>query len=89
MNAPVLGRAALATYLVLFFAFLFGPLIIMGVTAFNTPSYPQAWPFEGFTLQWFGKLVSDRNLMEGLRTVSSSAPSSSRFRCRSALRGRW
>ena len=38
----------------------------MSVTAFNTPSYPQVWPFEGFTLDWFSKLAADRNLMEGL-----------------------
>ena len=56
----------LGFYLVLFFAFLFGPLVIMSVTAFNTPSYPQAWPIEGFTLEWFVKLYNDRSMMEGL-----------------------
>ncbi len=53
------GRAMLGFYLVLFFGFLFGPLLVMGVTAFNTPSYPQAWPIEGFTLDWFAKLFQD------------------------------
>ena len=67
MKTPALARALLGLYLVLFFAFLFGPLVIMGVSAFNTPSYPQAWPIEGFTLDWFGKLAADRNLMEGLQ----------------------
>lgn len=67
MKTPALTRAVLGLYLVLFFGFLFGPLVIMGVSAFNTPSYPQAWPIEGFTLEWFGKLASDRNLMEGLQ----------------------
>ncbi len=59
-------KVMLGFYIALFFAFLFGPLVVMGVTAFNTSSYPQVWPFEGFTLDWFAKLYADRNLMEGL-----------------------
>ena len=39
----------------------------MGVSAFNTPSYPQAWPFEGFTLDWFARLFQDATVMTGLR----------------------
>ncbi|MDO7660402.1 MAG: ABC transporter permease subunit [Paracoccaceae bacterium] len=39
----------------------------MGVTAFNTPSYPQAFPFEGFTLEWFVKLWNHRAMMTGLK----------------------
>ena len=66
MSSRLIWRVMLGFYLVLFFAFLFGPLAIMGVTAFNTPSYPQVWPFEGFTLVWFDKLFHDRNVMEGL-----------------------
>jgi spermidine/putrescine transport system permease protein len=67
VNAAAMTRAALAVYLVLFFAFLFGPLLVMGVSAFNTPSYPQAWPIEGFTLDWFVKLFQDQTVMTGLR----------------------
>ena len=63
----MIPRLALGLYLVMFFGFLFGPLIVMGVTAFNTPSYPQAWPIEGFTLDWFGKLFADDSVMLGLR----------------------
>jgi spermidine/putrescine transport system permease protein len=56
----------LGFYLVIFFGYLFGPLAVMGVTAFNTPNYPQAYPFQSFTLHWFGDLLKDRDLMEGL-----------------------
>jgi len=66
MTSSAIWKIMLGFYLALFFGFLFGPLLIMGVTAFNTPSYPQVWPFEGFTLGWFAKLAADRNLMEGL-----------------------
>jgi spermidine/putrescine transport system permease protein len=66
MSARAVLRIMLGFYFVLFFGFLFGPLVVMTVTAFNTPSYPQVWPLEGFTLDWFAKLFDDRNLMEGL-----------------------
>ena len=54
-------------YIFLFFLYLFGPLLVMSVTAFNTPNYPQAFPFEGFTLDWFVALWNDRNMMGGLQ----------------------
>jgi spermidine/putrescine transport system permease protein len=63
----MIPRVVLGLYLVMFFGFLFGPLLVMGVTAFNTPSYPQAYPIEGLTLDWFSKLVEDDSLMTGLR----------------------
>ncbi len=66
MKSPRIWRWMLSLYFVLFFGFLFGPLIIMGVSAFNTPTYPQAWPIEGLTLEWFVRLYNDRGLMEGL-----------------------
>jgi spermidine/putrescine transport system permease protein len=66
MSAQLVWKLMLGFYIAMFFGFLFGPLAIMGVTAFNTPDYPQVWPFEGFTLDWFVKLAGDRNLTEGL-----------------------
>ena len=66
MNSRLLWRLMLGFYVALFFGFLFGPLVVMSVTAFNTSSYPQVWPFEGVTLDWFAKLWADRNLMDGL-----------------------
>ncbi len=66
MSSRWIWRFTLGLYLVLFFGFLFGPLLVMSVTAFNTPSYPQAWPLEGFTLNWFNKLFADRSVIEGL-----------------------
>jgi spermidine/putrescine transport system permease protein len=66
MSSALVYRAMLGFYLLLFFGFLFGPLAVMGVTAFNTPAYPQVWPFEAFTLDWFWKLFEDESLMIGL-----------------------
>jgi len=66
MSSKLVFRLMMGFYLVLFFAFLFGPLAVMCITAFNTPTYPQAWPLEGFTLDWFVRLYNDRGVMEGL-----------------------
>ncbi len=66
MKSSFVMKGMLGFYIVLFFLYLFGPLMVMSVTAFNTPSYPQALPFEGFTLQWFEKLWNHRLMMEGL-----------------------
>lgn len=67
MTSKLIMKGMLGFYVVLFFAYLFGPLIVMGITAFNTPKYPQAFPFEAFTLDWFVKLWNHRAMMEGLR----------------------
>jgi spermidine/putrescine transport system permease protein len=53
-------------YIGLFFVFLFGPLAIMGVSAFNTPTFPQAYPVEGFTLRWFGQIFRDGIMVGGI-----------------------
>lgn len=53
-------------YSLLFFTFLFGPLIIMTVTAFNSSSFPRVVPWECFTTDWFGALIRDQRLMSGL-----------------------
>ncbi|MCC9626089.1 ABC transporter permease [Thalassospira sp. MA62] len=53
-------------YLTLFFAYLFGPLIIMVITAFNSSSFPRISPWECFTTDWFGKLAADDKLLSGL-----------------------
>ncbi|MBM3583189.1 MAG: ABC transporter permease [Alphaproteobacteria bacterium] len=66
MTSRAIFRLMFGFYSLVFFGFLFGPLILMGVTAFNTPTYPQAYPFESFTTQWFADLISDRDLMDGL-----------------------
>jgi spermidine/putrescine transport system permease protein len=49
---PVWLRAATAAYLIAFLAFLFLPLAVVAVFAFNDAPYP-APPWRGFTLDWF------------------------------------
>ena len=68
MNAqnPVL-KIFLFLYLLLFFGYLLGPLIIMGVTAFNSPSFPRATPWEVLTFEWFEVLANDQRIMNGIK----------------------
>lgn len=67
MTSKTVMRTMLAFYMAIFFGFLFGPLIIMAVSSFNTSTYPQVYPFEGFTLEWFEKLLSDRDMVYGMK----------------------
>jgi len=46
------SRYATAGYVAAFFVFLFVPLVVVGVFAFNDANYP-APPWRGFTLDWF------------------------------------
>jgi spermidine/putrescine transport system permease protein len=67
MSAKTFMRIMLAFYMAVFFGFLFGPLIIMGISSFNTSSYPQVYPIEGLTLTWFDKLLNDRDMVYGMK----------------------
>jgi spermidine/putrescine transport system permease protein len=60
-------QASVLLFVVLFFLYLFGPLIIMGLTAFNSASFPRVSPWDCFTVEWFDVLVNDNRLMEGLK----------------------
>lgn len=54
-------------YALLFFGYLFGPLIIMSISAFNSSNYPRVSPWECLTGDWFVKLVNDDRLIEGFQ----------------------
>ena len=67
MTARAVHRALIGVYVLAFFAYLFGPLLVMGITAFNASAYPTVHPFEGFTLGWFATLAADKDLVYGLK----------------------
>jgi len=50
-----------------FFAYLFGPLILMSLTAFNSSAFPRVTPWECFSVEWFRVLAQDARLLEGVR----------------------
>lgn len=50
-----------------FFIYLFGPLILMSFTAFNSSAFPRVSPWDCFSVEWFNVLSQDDRLMLGLR----------------------
>jgi len=66
VRSDALARVFVLGFVCLFFVYLFGPLLIMGVTAFNSSQFPRVTPFECFSIEWFEVLVNDEKLMRGL-----------------------
>jgi spermidine/putrescine transport system permease protein len=60
-------RLSLWFYLAIFFAYLLGPLVIMSVTAFNSPSFPRMTPWECLTFEWFSALFQDERILNGIK----------------------
>jgi len=67
IKQPLYIRIGLALYLIMFFTYLIGPLILMSITAFNSASFPQITPWEVFTFEWFPKLFQDDRILRGLK----------------------
>jgi spermidine/putrescine transport system permease protein len=78
-NRRTASDFVLSAYMALFFLFLFLPLIIMVVAAFNANTNPSILPWNGFTLDWF----TGRYAEDGTLTVRG-LPQESRF-----LMGLW
>ena len=60
----------LGIYIFIFFLYLFGPLLIMSITAFNSAEFPSIAPWECFSFRWFtyGKIAYDGQHLAGLST---------------------
>lgn len=63
----LMGRVALAVYLLIFFGYLIGPLVVMGLTAFNSAAFPSITPWQCFTYEWFGELFQNERILNGVR----------------------
>jgi spermidine/putrescine transport system permease protein len=73
MKLPRLGRAALTAYFCVFVIFLFAPLAVLVVFAFNRSATPTL-PITGFTTRWFHQAFSDGELTGALgRSVGIGA----------------
>jgi spermidine/putrescine transport system permease protein len=60
------SEAVLNLYLALFFLYLFAPLFVMSLAAFNAYPYPSVTQWQGWTLRWFGELARDERILQGL-----------------------
>jgi spermidine/putrescine transport system permease protein len=65
MSSNQLRTWVVRGYILLFFLYLFGPLLIMSASAFNASSYPTITPWEGTTTKWFGELAANDRLVNG------------------------
>ena len=69
-STPTRGRewsgTLLNAYLVAFFVFMFAPLAIMVIAAFNAYPNPSITPWAGFTLEWFRAIPDDARMVSGL-----------------------
>jgi spermidine/putrescine transport system permease protein len=61
MKLPILR-----TYTILYLLFLYTPILILPLFAFND-STTAAFPLKGFTTQWFGKVFTDPALHEAMK----------------------
>jgi spermidine/putrescine transport system permease protein len=66
LRSEIIIKILTGAYLVMFFIYLFLPLIFMGAVAFNRSAIPQVKPWQGFTLVWFGELFSDQRMWAAL-----------------------
>ena len=67
MTSKTVMKIMVGFYVLLFFVYLFGPLVMMGASAFNASPFPQVSPWEGFTGKWFGVLINNDDMMTGIR----------------------
>ena len=70
MTSSHVMKFMMGLYIFIFFTYLFGPLIIMSFTSFNSAEFPDITPWECFTFRWFneGKIAYDGQHLAGLFT---------------------
>lgn len=68
MTADRIFRGLFVLYLLVFVLYLFAPLLIMGIAAFNESRFPTVIPWQGTTLDWFSAMWADAAMWRSLRT---------------------
>jgi spermidine/putrescine transport system permease protein len=59
------GRVGLLLYAILYLAFLYVPVLFLPLFSFNNSAFI-AFPLSGFTLRWYGEMLSDGALAHAL-----------------------
>ena len=54
-------------------AFIYIPLIVIAIYAFNE-SRSQAWPIDGFTLEWFDRALHNPGVRDALLDLDEGGP---------------
>ncbi len=81
MGASRLARLVYVLYIGAFLSFLYVPLLVVALLAFNANPSP-SFPWKGFTLSWFGEVLRDplmmgaigNSVLVGLGVVALSVP---------------
>ncbi|GEO80609.1 ABC transporter permease [Pararhodospirillum oryzae] len=60
------SQLILNVYLIVFFLYLFLPLGVVALAAFNAYPYPSVTQWQGFTVHWFAALAQDSRILTGL-----------------------
>ncbi len=68
MRAERIFGAMFWLYLMVFAAYLFAPLIIMGAASFNESRFPTVIPWQGTTTEWFAAMWADAAMWQSLWT---------------------
>jgi spermidine/putrescine transport system permease protein len=69
VSTATFGRSSqiiMNIYMVIFFTYMFLPLILMVAAGFNEFSPPSVTIWRGFTFKWFGVLAEDTRMWQGL-----------------------
>jgi spermidine/putrescine transport system permease protein len=66
MKSLNFARIALGAYLLIFFSYLLGPLVVMSLTAFNSAAFPSVSPWDCFTFEWYRVLWNDTAIRDGI-----------------------
>jgi spermidine/putrescine transport system permease protein len=67
-----LGKTVLSSYVVLLIVFLYAPLVVLMIFAFNDDTV-MAFPIKGFTTRWFDQGLTDTNLIDAMIRSASIA----------------
>ena len=81
-NSQTILNLSIKLYFLLFFLYLFLPLLVVSFAAFNESKIPTVFPWEGFTLSWLELFFENEALMNsilnslfiGLGVVALSIP---------------
>jgi spermidine/putrescine transport system permease protein len=74
LNKPKIQISWQVIFSVVMYLFMYLPIFVLSLYSFNQSAYSATW--EGFTLEWYGKLFSDRRILSAFQnslTVALSA----------------
>jgi len=65
-NSKQILNLSVKLYFILFFLYLFLPLVVVSFAAFNESSIPTVYPWKGFTFDWIVEFFKSKALMNSI-----------------------